>query len=338
MPSAEERPYTLHAYANRVQVATLVLSELHALIPGLDAQDFTIQLDGGPKFHPLQARVEGDDPLNVAIVLDATILVGPELLASFQHALSSLKEGLLREQDHVSVYAVDCIAVHARNMDVPAIKENLQAATTDVLSHAKLHGSGELLLGCDRSLRLWDTVAAAGQQIGSLPGRRVIVLLSAGQDGTSINTWNRVREYLNSMSIAVFGMRTNGPPKPKQIDVKTVGGSRLAGAREDPFGLLCAGTGGMVLHVNEGTMAPQLERTLQIIRGRYILEFERPRNSVAGRHLIEVSVPHPHALVLPGGAHVALEDPALAKDPSTVPSDVSHAPMLGSRRTLSGSQ
>lgn len=341
VPSTPDHPYTLHAYANRVQVATLVLSALHAPEPGLQAQDFTIRLDAGPQFHPLQARVEGDDALNVAVVLDATIWVGPGLLASFQNALSLLPSDLLGEHDHVSVYAADCSAVHAPDLDVPATKASLHSAITSVLGDPKLHGGDELSLGCDGSLRLWDTVAAAGRQIGALSGRRVIVLLSGGQDGKSVNNWSRVREYLDSMSIAVFGMRTDGPPLPKQNYVKAAGGrlgSRLGITMEDPFGLLCLGTGGTVLDVNADTVAPQLARAFRMIRGRYILDFERPRNSAPGEHLIEVSVPDPHAIVLPGGTHVALQDPALAKDPSTVPTDVSHTPVLGPRRGLSGSQ
>src|SRR5450631_3194961 len=62
---------TLHAYADLVQVPTLVLSTIDFRpATWVDQRKFSVSFDGGPKFHVTHARLEGDDPLSVAILLD----------------------------------------------------------------------------------------------------------------------------------------------------------------------------------------------------------------------------------------------------------------------------
>lgn len=329
VPSTPGNPYTLHVYANRVQVATLVMDSLDSPEAGLVKEKFKIQLDAGPVFHPLLARVEGDDPLTLGVLIDATA-VTPGMQAAIAEAFASMGEDLLSERDHVSIYAVGCALVRAAQVDVPATKEGLRAAVASALGNPRLHREFKLGMGCDATRRLFDSVAAVGRQIGSLPGRRVMIVVSDGYDSQSVNSWNVVREYLDSFSIALFGLRTY-----PEVAPTVPGGSRAMQKREDPFSLLCAGTGGTVLKVDQADVGAQLNRAVQLIRSRYILEFQRPQNSREGIHLIEVSVPDRKAIVRPGGVGVKLEDPALAKDPSTVPSDQSHAPLLGNRRTLS---
>ena len=166
------------------------------------------------------------------------------------------------------------------------------------------------------------------------PGRHLIVLLSNGFDQHSMYAWNRVREYVGSQGIAVFGIRTSPPPDLPPAYSHFDHGTVLVRRPEEAFDALCEGTGGLVLDADEATAGPALELILHIVRERYVLEFKRPRNGVAGLHLLEVTVRDRDALVLSSGVSVALPDPALAKDPSIVPSDESQAPVLGKRRNV----
>src|SRR6185437_15102769 len=62
--------YTLHAYANLIQVPTLVLGADRHPLPPFSREQFTLRLDSGPPFHPAQIHREGDDPISLAIVID----------------------------------------------------------------------------------------------------------------------------------------------------------------------------------------------------------------------------------------------------------------------------
>lgn len=337
VPSTPGKPYTLHVYENRVQVPTLVLDRLHAMEAGLSAADFMVSLDAGPRFHPLQVRVEGDDPLTIAVLIDASSAVGPEMLANFRLGLASLADGLLTGRDHVSVYAMDCALVRSTKVDVPASKEALDRAVGDVLESTTLHGEFKLGMGCDGSRRLRDGMVMVARQMGSLPGRRVMLVVSDGEDRSSVNGWEGVREYLNSLDVTVFGIRSDAQLLPTQKLVKS-GPNSVVLVAEDPFGSVCGGTGGLALDANANTVGSQVERAFRLVRGRYILEFQRPVNAVAGIHTIDVTVPDQTAIVRPGGVLVKLEDPGLAKDPSVVQSDQSRAPQFGTRKASSKPQ
>ena len=68
----EEKVPTLHAYANLVQVPTLVLDrDLKPIVPIAEGR-FFISIDGGPKFRVTHARLEGEDPITLAILLDVS--------------------------------------------------------------------------------------------------------------------------------------------------------------------------------------------------------------------------------------------------------------------------
>jgi hypothetical protein len=61
---------TLHVYANLVQIPTLVLGSDHKPMARIDEQRFFVSLDGGRKFRVTHARLEGDDPISLAILMD----------------------------------------------------------------------------------------------------------------------------------------------------------------------------------------------------------------------------------------------------------------------------
>jgi hypothetical protein len=99
--------YTLHAYADLLQVPTLVLTQLHGSYLGLTSQSFTLSLGQGPKFHPTTVRRQGDDSITLAILFDLT--TDPDsIFTSFAQAMSKLPAGVLSAHDYISVYAYDC--------------------------------------------------------------------------------------------------------------------------------------------------------------------------------------------------------------------------------------
>src|ERR1017187_6933780 len=62
---------TLHVYTNLVQIPVLVLTPAREKLSSPIAQNrFSISFSGGPWSRPTYARPEGDDPIDLSIVLD----------------------------------------------------------------------------------------------------------------------------------------------------------------------------------------------------------------------------------------------------------------------------
>jgi uncharacterized protein YjlB len=78
-----------------------------------------------------------------------------------------------------------------------------------------------------------------------------------------------------------------------------------------------------------------MKQFLTMLRGRYIVEFPHPVDTLGGEHGMEITIKGSDALVLPAGIGVPLDDPAILKDPTTVPADPASAPQLGKRKVLS---
>jgi hypothetical protein len=86
---------------------------------------------------------------------------------------------------------------------------------------------------------------------------------------------------------------------------------------------------------NPDSIGKTLERSIAMLRDRYIVEFPRPSNSTRGEHDMRVKIAKSgDDFIRPSGISVPIRDPALLADPTTVPSDPSHAPEQGQRRIL----
>jgi hypothetical protein len=70
---------TLHVYTNLAQVPTLVLTKRHKEMTPVPPAQFRLSLDSGPAVPPTHVRVEGDDPISMAILID-TMVPKSELL------------------------------------------------------------------------------------------------------------------------------------------------------------------------------------------------------------------------------------------------------------------
>ena len=342
-------PYTLHVYANLVQIPTLVLYSTYLPMPPIPIQKFSIRLDSGPPFQPTKMRMEGDDPISLAILLDAS---GNQerLVATFGDALAQMTQASLHPRDHVSIFAVDCKLVRSSN-DVPAAPETLRAGVAAVLAAPDLHGpKGKP--SCGRSLHLWDALAQVTQLLSTVPGRRTILLVSSGVDQKSGIKFAALKQFADDKSVAIFGLRDlthftadHGITKPTRFvgdmashDIRfaSVGldDSSSADSAEDLYYQLCERTGGLILTIPREALESSLERYISMLRGRYILEFPRPNQATPGVHGVQVQVPNLGAYVTSAGVTVALPDAKVLDDPLTVPSSPSPA-TLGTRRPLS---
>jgi hypothetical protein len=324
----DEATTTLHVYTNTIQIPVLVLGADRQPTAPITPSRFKISLDDGPKFRATHVRLEGDDPISLAILLDVS---GKEtdLMPKIDEAIASLAPLSLTSRDHVSIYALECKLVRSLN-DVPAEQGRLKSGVDAALQSWTNRGRNKQGEGCQRPVRLWDALAYLTHALESLPGRRVILAVTNGNDKGSKYSWNEVRAYAQATGVAVFGLRYV-PEEPGRLHFLNIGG-------EDAFNSLCELSGGMVLTASRRTVAPALKRFTTLLRGRYIVEFPRPFHSKGGEHTLMVTIDKSDAFIRSSGVTVPIADPALLADPTTVPSDPSRTPEYGNRRILTAPQ
>jgi hypothetical protein len=319
---------TLHVYANTIQIPVLVLGADREPTAAIDPGRFEVSLDGGPKFRATHVRREGDDPISLAILLDVSGQE-KELMPKIGEAIAGLAPLSLTARDHVSIYALDCKLLRSSD-DVPADQEGLKRGVDAALKAWTNRGVGKHGAGCQHPVHLWDALAFVTYALSSVPGRRVILAVTKGNDGGSKHSWNELRTYAQASGVAIFGL-VYVPEEPGLLHFLNVG-------YESPFNSVCELSGGMLLTASRRTVARVLKRFTTLQRERYIVEFPRPFKSEAGEHSLVVTIDKSDAFIRSAGITVPIPDPAVLADPLTVPSDPSHTPEYGKRRILTAPQ
>jgi hypothetical protein len=320
---------TLHVYANTIQIPVLVLGDNQKKIAPIAPDRFKVSFDGGPPFRASHVRLEGDDPISLAILLDMS---DREFDAStkLEDAIAGLAPLSLRGEDHVSIYGLDCVFARYAS-DVPAEPSQLKGLMHEAVQAAEDRPQAKHGAHCVSQVHLWDALAFVTDQVSLRPGRRVILVVSDGLDKGSKNKWNEVREFAQASAVAVFGM----PYAPWLPESFRPGFRGVGDTSEDAFRSICELSGGVVFPANRRDAANKLQAFVAMVRGRYIVEFPRPRNSTKGRHEFVVSIDKSKAVIHSTGIAVPLPDPKVLADPTTVnPSNGNLAPEEGSRHIL----
>jgi hypothetical protein len=333
---------TLHAYANLIQIPTLVLwPDREPVKKPIDAGKFSISIDSGAWFRATHVRQEGDDPISLSILLDLSGDTA-KLMSKISTDLSSLAPLSLHPIDRVSIYALSCGRITSIR-EVAADNERLKKAVDLVMEPWKQRKNDKHAKNCEQGVGLWDSVAVVALKMMDLPGRRVILAVTDGLDKESKHPWNEVTEFVQDTGVAVFGLSYSVESAIGDVIVpnrRGGGGTYRQTGSASPqvapqFTSLCEMSGGIVTRMNErGSPQESLQKIVQTVRQRYIVEFPRPSNSTAGKHNMQVKVGKDDYVVLTAGVSVPIPDPALMSDPTTVPSDPSRSPEQGPRKPL----
>lgn len=324
---APEPPqFTLHAYTNLIQIPVLVLSPSRERLPRpIPPERFFLRIDSGPWFRATHVRREGDDALTLSILLD-TRGDSAALMPAADEAVPRLAPGLLHPIDHVTLYALGCELVRAGN-DASANPIVLREQVAAVLQSWRAHTSSHA--PCANPIHLLDAMLHILGRMSQLPGRRVLLVVSAGEQQSSRTVWRDVAEAAQANGTAVFAITPEQlvPPIPSMRQP-----AFPALQETNAFDAVCQQSGGALLSSTSSGLPNSLATIAQMLRERYIIEFPRPSNSTAGRHSFEVRVEKTTAFVRPAGIAVPMEDPAIQNDPTTIRSDPDLAPVQGSRR------
>lgn len=319
----EQTPvFTLKVYANLVQVPTLVLDHDRQPMPRINFQRFQVSLDSGRQFAPTHVRMEGEDPLSLAILIDVGGKERNGLVAGLADATAEMAKKELHPQDRVSIYFLSCNLLRTVH-EVQPLPGLLSGSIEGGLQSPKL---GKTSAGepCGTKVYLWAAMTSVIKDISGASGRRAMLVISNGRDDGSVVSWPRLHEYAGYEGVALFGLsETAAASYAWQSD------------HTDAFRSLCESTGGIVMQVDKRDVQRRLQQWIQLLRGRYVVEFPRPQAISSGQHDIVVSIKKDgYAFTSIAGVSVSLPDPKITEDPNYVPSDEGSDIPVGKRRPL----
>lgn len=324
----DEAIHTLHVYTNLVQVPTVVLGRHRERIQRtIPEKKFSVSIDSGPWFRATHVRQEGEDAISLSILLDVSGH-GADLMPKMADAIAGLSPAMLHAKDHVSIYALECSLVRTTN-DLPADADSLRTGVNAALQSWMLRKQNKSEKDCKQSIHLWDSLAYVINELYLLPGRRVILVVSDGEDQGSLHKWNEVRVFAQATGSAVFGM-TYAPPY--AADARS---GLMVRTTEDPFLAVCELSGGMIFNTPVYELPKMLGQFVTTVRERYIVEFPRPSNSTPGVHGMEVKITgEPIDFIRSAGVSMPIPDPKVLADPTTVSAGPSRAPEQGTRQPM----
>lgn len=313
--------FTLKVYADLVQVPTLVLDHDLQPLPPINPKRFQVSLDGGKKFAPTHVRVEGEDPLDLGILVDASDKQDSDFMGMIGDAVATMAAKSLHAQDHVWIYAVNCGVLRTMHQ-AAADPQLLRTEVQELVQPPKL-GKNSGGAPCGTKVYLGGALAAVVNDMKNATGRRSILTISSGRDDGTPIPWDKLHEYAAGQGVALFGLTPGSPWTGWQRDPTNV------------FRALCESTGGILVDVDKHDLEKQLQNWVKLLRGRYVVEFPRPQQLSEARHDIQVSIKRDGlAFVTLAGVSVSLPDPKLTSDPNFVPSQEGADIPVGKRRPM----
>jgi Ca-activated chloride channel family protein len=197
--AAQERrpPAVFSAGLDVVNLAVAVLDERGHPVSDLSAEDFVVLEDGRPQALRLFARAvepgqEEALALDLGLLLDTSESMLQTLKLSQQAAVRFL-DSIPRARDLLTVF-------FDQDIRVSRYDSESQQGLFDRIAEAKSAGT----------TALYDAIAVYLSRIQDSPGRKVMVLLSDGEDTTSSVTAPEVVQMLRSSPVTVYSIAIMG--------------------------------------------------------------------------------------------------------------------------------
>jgi hypothetical protein len=306
---------TLHVYPDLVEIPTLVLGQNHEAVPPIAESRFFVSINKGPKFRVTHARVEGNDPVSVSILLDIG-QPNANVMGRIDEVVAALPSLSLTARDHLSVSVLYC-QLDTFPVSNPTSRAGVEQSVAAVAKSLNaLLGVGQRRSCVDR-MYFWDAVTVVTRRLRAEPGLRVMLVISDGFDGGSKNTPKLAGEYAQESSVAIFGL-TDAPIY----------------MGESALNVVCQSSGGILLSGSQQNLAKQMEWFMKMVRGRYIVDFPHPVSTKPTHFFMEMTIAKSHDFIRPAGATVSVDDPNILNDPMTIRPDPSYAPQVGNRKVI----
>jgi len=255
---------TLHVDVKLVSVFVSVTDRNGALVGGLSQNDFAVYEDGRPQQIAVFER-ESELPLNLTLAIDTSGSVRKDLDEETA-AARRFVHAILRSQDQMSVLQ---FATTVRRLTPFTNKE---AQIDRALS--EMRG--------DWATALYDAIYQGSQDLAAKPGRKVLVVVSDGDDTAKDVTYAQALEEALRDEVMIYTI----------IDVPIESSAGRDTGGEHAMITLAEQTGGKHFYVDQGGLDKAFAQVSDDLRTQYLIGYY-PRNQVPGTefHRLNVTIP-----------------------------------------------
>ena len=294
--TTESTDFVIRTQTDVVNVVAVVRDRKGGLVADLERTDFEIYEEGVRREVRFFSR-EVETPLTIGLLIDTSGSVAHVLGSEKFHAKAFFRR-VLRPIDLAFVMGFDSEVVLLRN--ITSNVENLmagidsaaldpQAAVAVAANRGRRRGGGFpgpsttppiIPTGNTGGTHFYDALyLAATEQLAQEVGRRVIIVLSDGDDQGSWKTLEEAIESVQKSDTVIYGL--------------PFGGRFSSGRGRSVLGRLSRQTGGRVISVRrEAKMGEAFEAISQELRTQYSLGFYPDKeNKKPGFRKIEVRIP-----------------------------------------------
>jgi len=239
-----------------------------AIVGGLMQDNFAVTEDG----HPQKIAVfekQSELPLNLTLAIDTSGSVQKDLTQEAA-AARRFAHALVRPQDQMSVMQ---FATEVR-------------ALTPFTNKLQLIDRGLNQLRGGWATALYDAIDQGSERLGPKDGRKVLVVISDGDDTAKNTTYPQALEQALRNEVMIYSL----------IDVPIEASAGRSTGGEHALITLSEQTGGKYFYVSEGGLDKAFQKVSDDLRTQYMIGYY-PRNQEPGRtfHRIRVTVPRASA-------------------------------------------
>jgi hypothetical protein len=268
---------TIHVLTDLIDVPVLAFRAPFRPEPNLTKSQFVIQLDGGMPFHPSHVRLQGAEPLNLAVLVEADTQDAHLLSQSLQSGIGRWPPNLFNEPDRVSFYIYGCRLVRSLKQEQVSAedpREKLMQAVALPMFQSAMEGGRS----CPRPPldKLLETVMS---QTADAKSWNVMLWVVNAEHKADLKQFERVRAFAAAQRVTIFA-------------IKYVAAGRFPASVYSDFeavNRLVAAVGGISLHSAFRELGEVTQTMIGDVRERYIISFPRPGNGSTGAHWLQVT-------------------------------------------------
>jgi len=255
---------TFHIDTKLVNVFVNVTDRNGAIVGALTRDDFAITEDGRPQQIAIFER-QSELPLNLTLAIDTSGSVRKDMTEEAD-AARRFAHAILRPQDQMSVlqFATEVSQLTPFTSKVSVIDRAL----------ARLHG--------DYATALYDAISLGAQRLGPRQGRKVLIVVSDGDDTAKNTTYAQALEQALRNEVMIYSII--------DVPIEASAGRDLGG--EHALITLAEQTGGKSFYVSDGGLDKAFAQVSDDLRTQYLLGYY-PHHQEPGRtfHRLLVTVP-----------------------------------------------
>jgi Ca-activated chloride channel homolog len=261
---AQDPVATFHVDVKLVSIFVNVTDKNGALVGGLTQDDFAVYEDGRPQQIAVFER-QSELPLNLTLAIDTSGSVHKDM-SEEASAARRFAHAILRPQDQMSVlqFATDVHELTPFTNKLAVIDRGL----------SELHG--------DFATALYDAICLGSEKLGKKEGRKVLVLVSDGDDTAQSSTYAQALEAALRNEVMIYSLI--------DVPIEASAGRDLGG--EHALITMSEQTGGKYYYVSDGGLDKAFARVSDDLRTQYLIGYY-PHHQMLGTtfHRLTVTIP-----------------------------------------------